>query len=119
MTEHDDDHDDDDDMRELVRHLFDPADRPPPDVVPGSGLTREDLLRQNANAGTWAEVTLPGKIIPSPETGLPIGFEPSTTELVHRDTAVFRSELTRLGLTEDDVPNIKVLDDPPERQQKP
>ena len=110
---------DDDEMRAYVRHLFDSGDDAPPDDIVDrgkeTGLTREDLLRQNELAG-WGEVTVPGKV-DFDNDGIPNYVGPSTTEVVHRDTVVYRSVLVRLGMTEDDVPNIKVIDDPPERQQ--
>lgn len=88
----------------------------PADIVPGRGLTRDDLLAQDAAAGTWAEVTIPGEVVLSPETGLPIGFGEPTTETVYRGgSMVTHTQLAAAGLTPDDVPNLTVIDPPTAR----
>lgn len=116
MTEPDEDGDDD--RRELARRLFDPSNSPPADVVPGSGLTREVLLAQNAATGTWQKVRIPGEVILDVD-GNPIGMEPSREESVcFGGTVVTRSQLEKLGLTPDDVPNVKVMDDPTPKEKR-
>ncbi len=116
MTDHDDDRNDDE-MLDWLRQAFDRADNPPHEYAGETiGLTREDLLAQNEAAGTWAEVTIPGKVDFDVD-GVPSGVGPSTTEAVYRGpTVVTRSQLAALDLTPEDVPNLVVMDDPPERQ---
>ena len=45
---------DDDAEREFVRELF--SQPVPRDVVPPTGLTREDVLRMNEATGTWTQI---------------------------------------------------------------
>ena len=102
--------DDDQDARDYVRHLFRSArESVPADVVPSSGLTREDLLRQNDAAGTWVAVTTPGELLFDPD-GMPIGVgEAETVPTNVGSTTVTRAQLEQLGLTEQEVPNVHIL----------
>lgn len=100
----------DDETRAFLRGLFEDRDEIPRDVVPGSGPTREDLLRQNEIAETWQEVTTPGEMTVDVD-GLPTGFGPPTTEHVYVGSSVItRSQLKGAGLTEKDVPNLTVIE---------
>lgn len=118
MTDSDDDREDR--LAEL-RAAFDAADAPPTDVVDRGawrGLTAEDIRALNDSAGTWAEVTTPGEIKEDVE-GIPSGVGPSTTNTVYRGGAVVtRSQLYKVGLTEADVPNLIVMNDPKERKKE-
>ncbi|HEY7053684.1 MAG TPA: hypothetical protein VH496_16345 [Mycobacterium sp.] len=110
--------DEDDQAREFVRHLFSTADSPPRDVVPGSGPTREDYLRWNETADTIVEVTLPGEVLLDSD-GVPNGMTPATTQTVYAAAVVVSTaELAKVGLSPDDVPNLRVLD-PPGKQDQP
>lgn len=109
----------DDETRAFLRNLFASGREIPRDVVPGSGLTREDLLRRNEMADTWREVTTPGEMTFDVD-GMPTGFGPPTTEQVYdAGTVITRSQLEATGLTEADVPNLIVTDDyrPKEKDQ--
>ena len=96
------------DDEEFVRRFF--ASSVPRDVVPGSGMTRQDYLAQNAAAGTWAEVVISGAPVCDPD-GTPIGMTEPTKQTVYRGpTVVTRAELAKVGLTPADVPNLVIED---------
>ena len=86
--------------------------RPPRDVIPPPPPSREDILRWNAAmaAGTTMNISEPGEILTDPD-GVPIGVGPSSTT---RETIgcmpVYRDQLAAAGLTEDDVPNLTIID---------
>ncbi len=106
----------DDDEREFVRRVFDPKDAPPPDIVPGSGLTLDDLRAQSDAAGTWRQVT------PAPEPiigvdGQLIGMtKPEPVAVYCGGTVISETQMTGLGLTRDDIaadyPGITVMPTP-------
>jgi hypothetical protein len=78
----------------------------PPDVVRPRGLTVEALHRMNASADADAVVTVSGEILTDPD-GVPVGVGPSVkTTAVCSGITVSRRELDRLGVTEDQFPNI-------------
>lgn len=102
-----------DETGEFLRHLMD-REPVPRDIVPGAGMTRETMLRQNAAVGTWSQVTVPGEVLLDVD-GCPIGMTASTTEGVYfGGVIVTRSQLARLGLTPEDVPKLHEIDDPKE-----
>ncbi len=84
--------------------------RPPRDVVPPPPPSREDILRWNDIVGTTMNIREPGEILTDPD-GVPIGVGPTSTT---RDTIgsmpVYRDQLAAAGLTEDDVPNLTIID---------
>ena len=102
----------DEQMRDYVRRLFGDADRPPADVVPGEGPTRADYLRWNGATGKPSTGTRPGEVLLDPD-GIPIGVGPSTEQtVIFGGVAVTRSELARVDLTPEDVPNLHLLPEP-------
>lgn len=106
MTNHDDHTDEE---REYVRRLFAEDADMPRDVVPGSGMTRQDYLDQDAAAGTWTAVT-GSKTVFDPD-GMPCGATPPETVDVYRGgTVVTADELAAVGLTPADVPNLKIIE---------
>lgn len=100
---------DDDAEREFVRELF--SQPVPRDVVPPTGLTREDVLRMNDNTGTWTQIHTPGEVVEDTD-GNPIGVTPDEVETVYfAGAAMTEHELEQLGLSPEDVPNIRILPD--------
>lgn len=84
----------------------DPAPR---DVVPGGGLTREDVLRMNAATGTIREGTVPGRVLIDVD-GIPTAVEPSRTiRSYFGGIGLTRAQLAALDLTPEDVPNVYIL----------
>lgn len=83
--------------------------RRPKDVVPSTPPTREDVLRWNDTVGTVVNVSQPGDIPTDPD-GIPLGVGPTSTT---RDTIglipITRDQLAAVGLTEDDVPNLTII----------
>lgn len=85
----------------------------PADVVPPSPSTREQILQWNDQIGATVTISVPGQMI-SDLDGLPAGMTPSevyTVPLPGR-LQVFRDQLDAAGLTEDDVPNLTIIDRP-------
>lgn len=110
------DHDPTDDERQFVRDLFNTDNLPPADIVPGSGPTREDYLHWNDSVGTGTQVLQPGEPVLDVD-GIPTAMPPAEVVGVYFGGAVVtRAELERVGLTPDDVPNLKVIDP---RQETP
>lgn len=106
----------DDDTRAWLRSIF--GDPPPRDIVPGPGLTRDDVLRMNAMTGKPVTATYPGDVITDVD-GIPIGVQPSRTEeITFGGVALTRRQLADLDLTPEDVPNVHVLPDPTEGESK-
>lgn len=106
------------DELDWLRNAIDRAESAPPDVVPPTGLTREDLLRMNDNTGTWTEVHTPGEVICDAD-GIPIGMTAGETNTVYFGGAtVTPAQLEAVGLTPDDVPNLDVVDPPKRKDQK-
>lgn len=112
--------DDHDERRAFLRRLFDaPRQTVPADVVPqrepNRDERREHLLTLNANADTWAEMTVPGDVILDVD-GMPIGVSAPRTEGVYRAASVITErDLERAGLTADAVPNLTVVPTPTTR----
>lgn len=103
------DHDPTDEERAFVRDLFNPDGAPPADVVRGPGPTREDYLRWNDSVGKGTQVTQPGEPVLDVD-GIPIAMPPTETVDVYLGgVVVTTAELARVGLTPDDVPNLRVL----------
>lgn len=108
----------DDETRDWVRSVFGKNPPPPRDIVPGSGLSREDLLRQNANVGSVVDFHIPGEILEDSD-GNPIGMTPSRTEkTIFGGASVTPAQLEAVGLTPDDVPNLDVVEPPRRKDQK-
>lgn len=87
----------------------------PRDVVPGSGLTREDILAMDEAIGTRVNVQTPGEVLCDVD-GIPTAVEPTRHRTASLAGVVLTSrDLQRVGLTPEDVPNISVVtpDDPP------
>lgn len=102
---------------DYLRRLF--ADPPPPDVVPGEGLTREDLRRMNDATGTVTTGTLAGEVVCDVD-GIPTGVgESQTFRTYFGGVVITQSDADRLGYTPEEFPNIRVLPDPTIRQEKP
>ncbi|WML63204.1 hypothetical protein [Rhodococcus sp. AH-ZY2] len=98
------------DDRDFLADLF--RDDHPRDVVPGSGLTREDVLRMDAMTGRAVTATYPGQVLTDLD-GVPIGVEPSRTEqITFGGVALTLRQLAELDLTPEDVPNVRILPDP-------
>jgi len=91
-----------------------PRDREeiPRDIVPGSGLTREDLRRMNDATGKPCTGTIPGQVICDVD-GVPIGVEPSReVASIFGGVVITRADAERLNVTPDEFPNVRIL---PER----
>ncbi|OYO07886.1 hypothetical protein CGZ94_20675 [Enemella evansiae] len=101
---------------EYVRRLF--ADPPPADVVPGAGLTRDDLHQMNAATGTVTTGKTPGEVIFDVD-GLPLAVtESQTVRTYFGGVVITQSDANRLGFTPEEFPNIRVMPDPTYRQEK-
>lgn len=91
----------------------DPQSAPPEDIVPPDGprgLTREALIQQNNAVGTVGEYEIPGEVLLDPD-GVPVGVGPSSVGRTYIGaTFVTRAQLEALGLTEEEVPNVKIVE---------
>lgn len=100
----------DDETREFVRALLANTDRAPRDVVPGKGLTREDLERQTPNYMRPCTGTIPGEVIQSLDDEF-LAVEPSrTVTATFCGTGITRAEADRLGIAPGELPGIHVID---------
>ncbi|WP_226438617.1 hypothetical protein [Rhodococcus yananensis] len=103
----------DDNTRTWLRDLF---GDPPRDDTRGPGLDRETILRQNDMAGKVVHVTIPGQLVEDAD-GNPIGMTPNLTESSYFGVCMTLRNLAEAGLTPDDVPNIRIVDEPRKGQQ--
>lgn len=98
----------DDETRDYLHSLF--GSPPPRDVVRGTGLTREDVIRQNDLTGQAVQITVPGEIVEDTDGSI-IGITSATTESgIFGGTYMTRSQLDAVGLTPDDVPKIRIIE---------
>lgn len=107
----------DDETSDFLRDLFNRLDDAPADVVPPSGMTRQDYINQNDATGKTVTVTIPGEVIYDVD-GSPIGVEPpQVSEATFAGACVTRAQLAAVGLTPEDVPNLTVLTSPKENHR--
>ncbi len=95
------------DEAEMQRRLV--GDLPTPDVVPPRGMSRADILRANARAGTYVEGTVPGEIVYDAD-GVPVGVgdsEPFAGKF--SELTVTQRQLDDVGLTREEVPHVRVI----------
>jgi hypothetical protein len=84
--------------------------RAPRDVVPPTPPSREQILRCNEAVGSVMPVSEPGEMDADSE-GIPIGVgHTSTTQEFIGALFFYRDQLDAAGLTDDDVPNLTVID---------
>lgn len=106
----------DPETRDYLRSVF--GSPPPRDVVRGSGLTREAVIHQNDMTGKTVQITIPGHVIEDAD-GNPIGMTPSETSTgTFGGTCMTLRELEAVGLTPEQVPNIRVIDEPRKDQDQ-
>jgi hypothetical protein len=80
----------------------------PRDVVPTKGLDRDTILTMNANVGKVVTFHDPGTVISGPDG--PVGMtESRTVESTWTPPIVPRAALEAAGLTEAEVPNVRVV----------
>ena len=104
------------DGHEEVRRLFYRAT--PPDRVRGPGLTREALLRMNDAVDQFVTVSTSGELLEDVD-GRPLGVGPTRVENgIFGGVTVTRADLDRLGLTAEEVPNVRVIDAPNQEENK-
>ncbi|CQD20028.1 hypothetical protein BN970_04599 [Mycolicibacterium conceptionense] len=109
------DPDDPDETREAVRRLFANTAQAPRDVVPSTGLTREDLERQSAayvrsEQGQPSTGTIPGEILLDPD-GMPVGVGPSRTVTASfGGTFITAAQAEQFGIAPDELPGIFIID---------
>jgi hypothetical protein len=103
MTDHDDE-------RDFVRALFASAERPPADIVPTAGLTREALERQSAAYGKPCTGTIPGEILTDPD-GYPLGVaESRSVSGIFGGVGITATEAERLGIKPGELPGVFIIE---------
>lgn len=84
-------------------------DQAPEDIVPPSGLTREDVLRASAAAGTVVDYTIPGAVLLDAD-GIPNAVgRPKTGQTVFGGLTITEAQLEKLGLTREEVPGVHIV----------
>lgn len=97
----------DDDARAFARNVF--GDPPPPDAVPPTPITREELERISANYGKPIRGTVGGDIICDTD-GTPIGVgESQPFESVDGGYLITDKTADRLGIREGELPGIHII----------
>jgi hypothetical protein len=96
-----------DSLEEALDHYR--ANRPPPDVVPRKGCDRDLILALNDAAGESLDYHDPGTVFTGPD-GTPIGVTPDRTGNATLGRPIIgRAVLEAAGLTEEDVPNVRIV----------
>lgn len=84
----------------------------PPDAIPPLGLTRKSILILNAAALQWVTAEHSQPMLESPD-GEPLGVPPQIVGTTMMSRAMIpRHALEDAGLTEADVPALRVVDGP-------
>lgn len=91
-------------------NMIDHPRKAPPDVVPAAPPTRHQILSWNTASEQMVLVTEPGQMITDPD-GYPCGVSESRSyfEPIGR-LVVYRDQLDAVGLTDDDVPNLTIIE---------
>lgn len=83
--------------------------RPPRDIIPGPGLTRDAVLALNDAAGSDTNVLHPGQMTFDSD-GTPTGMTPSRTTTDGVATPIIpRTVLDQFGITPEEVPNVHIV----------
>lgn len=97
----------DDETREWLHSIF--GDPVPRDIVPGSGLTREDVIAQNAATGTTRDVVVPGQPIEDADGNIIAMTAPRTEAVTFGGTVITQAQADKFGLTQEEIPNVKIV----------
>lgn len=98
--------------------MSDEYDRPPADLVPRTGLTRETVARLCAMDGKTVRMEEPGKVVEDVD-GIPTTVGPTeVTTAMLTGLTITRAEADELGIGDDDYAALNIVD-PPDREARP
>lgn len=81
----------------------------PPDIVPRNPVTAAAIRLLDTAQHQPVTITIPGDVLTDPE-GVPVGMTEPRTVTGLLAARVARADITRTGLTEEEVPNVRITD---------